>query len=116
MKMMVEYNRVLLSRAAARDLYDFNNMISFGLFNESENGLFRKSIIFYNTILQETVNKFFDTSAIDGLKFPKIKRDLLPVLRNKDFLDLEMMKSKAKEYIAGLMWVTDREMQYMESF
>ena len=86
--MMVEYNRVLLSRAAARDLYDFNNMISFGLFNESEN----------------------------GLKFPKIKRDLLPVLRNKDFLDLEMMKSKAKEYIAGLMRVTDKEMQYMESF
>ena len=38
------------------------------------------------------------------------------MLRNKDFLDLEMMKSKAKEYVAGLMRVTDREMQYMESF
>lgn len=116
MEIFAAKTNALLSRAAARDLYDFNNMISFGLFDESENDLFRKSIIFYNTISQETVNKFFDTSAIDGLKFPKIKRDLLPVLRNKDFLDLEMMKSKAKEYIAGLMRVTDREMQYMESF
>lgn len=51
-----------------------------GLFDESENDLFRKSIIFYY------------------------------------FVDLEMMRSKAKEYIAGLMRVTDREMQIGRTF
>lgn len=106
----------LISRAAARDLYDFNNMINFGLFDESENELFRKSIIFYNTISQQTVNKSFDTTAIDTLTFPKIKRDLFPVLRNKEFFDLEARKRKAKECIAELMKVTEKEMRYMEAF
>ena len=86
------------------------------MFDESENDLFRKSIIFYNTISQETINKAFDTSAIDGLTFSKIKRDLFPVLRNKEFFDLEGRKRKAKEYMAELMQITEKEMQYMEAF
>lgn len=106
----------LISRAATRDLYDFNNMITFNLFDESEIELFRKSIIFYNTISQESVNKSFDTSAIDTLTFPKIKRDLFPVLRNKEFFDLESRKKSAKKYIAEVMNVTESEMQYMEAF
>lgn len=116
MEIFAAKTNALISRAAARDLYDFNNMISFGLFDESENDLFRKSIIFYNTISQETVNKSFDTSAIDSLTFPKIKRDLLPVLRNKEFFDLEERKRAAKEYIADLMQMTEKEIQYMEAF
>lgn len=43
----------------------------------------------------------------------------LPVLADvfdDDFLDLEMMKLKAKEYMAGLMRVTDREMQIGRTF
>lgn len=116
MEIFAAKTNALISRAAARDLYDFNNMISFGLFDESENDLFRKSIIFYNTISQETVNKSFDTSAIDSLTFPKIKRDLFPVLRNKEFFNLEERKRAAKEYIADLMQITEKEMQYMEAF
>ena len=102
MEIFAAKTNALISRAAARDLYDFNNMIRFGLFDESENNLFRKSIIFYNTISQETVNKSFDTSAIDSLTFPKIKRDLFPVLRNKEFFDLEERKRATKEYIVDL--------------
>lgn len=116
MEIFAAKTNALISRAAARDLYDFNNMISFGLFDESENDLFRKSIIFYNTISQETVNKSFETSAIDSLTFPKIKRDLFPVLRNKEFFDLEERKRAAKEYIEDLMQTTEKEMQYMEAF
>lgn len=116
MEIFAAKTNALISRAAARDLYDFNNMIRFGLFDESENDLFRKSIIFYNTISQETVNKSFDTSAIDSLTFPKIKRDLFPVLRNKEFFDLEERKRTTKEYIADLMQITEKEMQYMEAF
>ena len=106
----------LLSRAAARDLYDFDNMVRYDLFDESERTLFRKSIIFYNTISQEKVNLSFDTSAIDSLSFTKIKRDLFPVLRNKECFDLEGKKTRAKEYIAELMKMTAKERQYMEAF
>ena len=57
----------LMSRAAARDLYDFNNMIYFDLLDESEYELFRKCIIFYASISADKINKIFNTSAIDGL-------------------------------------------------
>lgn len=106
----------LISRAAARDLYDFNNMEYYGLFDESEEELFRKSIIFYNTISQETINMSFDTSAIDRLTFSKIRRDLFPVLRKKDNFDLEARKAMAKAYIEKLMTMTDTEKEYMLAF
>lgn len=82
----------LMNRAAARDLYDFNNMIFYGLFDESEYELFKKCIIFYASISAEIINKTFDTSAIDGLSFNKIRRDLFPVLRKKDNFNLEERK------------------------
>lgn len=106
----------LLSRAAARDLYDFNNMIYYGLFDESESVLFRKCIIFYNTISQKTINKTFDTSAIDRLDYGRIKRDLFPVLRERDNFKLEERKRQAKEYISFLMQISEQELEYMERF
>ncbi|MDD3251386.1 MAG: nucleotidyl transferase AbiEii/AbiGii toxin family protein [Lachnospiraceae bacterium] len=106
----------LMSRAAARDLYDFNSMVYYGLFDSSEEDMFRKCIIFYNTISQETVNKTFDTAAVDRLTFQKIRRDLFPVLRKKDHFDLEERKINAKKYISALMQVTPEEMEYMEAF
>lgn len=71
---------------------------------------------FYNTISQETVNKQFDTSAIERLSFQKIRRDLFPVLRKKDNFELEERKSSARKYLSRLMQVTKKEMEYMEAF
>ena len=106
----------LMSRAAARDLYDFNNMIYFSLFDESEYELLRKCIIFYASISAEQINKTFDTSAIDRLDFSKIRRDLFPVLRKKDNFNLEERKSKAKEFIRELMILTPEETKYLKLF
>jgi len=44
----------LMDRAAARDLYDVNNMILFGLFDESEQELLRKSVVFYSALASRT--------------------------------------------------------------
>lgn len=106
----------LMSRAAARDLYDFNNMIYFGLFDESEYELFRKCIVFYATISAQEINKTFDTFAIDTLNFVKIRRDLFPVLRKKENFDLEERKQAAKKFIRELMVLTSEEKEYMEAF
>lgn len=110
----------LLSRAAARDLYDFNNLVTSDLFqNKTEAGLLRKTIIFYATISAETVNKTFDTSAIDSLTFSKIRRDLFPVLTKseaKSHFQLEQYKNAAKEYIHNLMVLTPEEKEYMDRF
>ena len=106
----------LMSRAAARDLYDFNNMIFYGLFGETEYELFRKCIIFYASVSAEVINKEFNTSAIDSLNFTKIRRDLFPVLRKKDNFDLEERKKKAKEFIDNLMILTLQEKEYLDAF
>ena len=110
----------LLSRAAARDLYDFNNLVTSDLFqNKTEADLLRKTIIFYATISAETVNKTFDTSAIDSLTFSKIRRDLFPVLTKseaKSHFQLEQYKNAAKEYIHNLMVLTPEEKEYMDRF
>lgn len=106
----------LMSRAAARDLYDFNNMIFYGLFDETEYELFRKCIIFYASVSAEVINKEFDTSEIDSLNFTKIRRDLFPVLRKKDNFDLEERKKKAKGFINNLMVLTPQEKEYLDAF
>jgi len=106
----------LMSRAAARDLYDFNNMIYFGLFDESEYELLRKCIIFYASISAEQINKTFDASAIDRLDFSKIRRDLFPVLRKRDNFNLEERKNISKEFIKRLMILTPRESEYLNLF
>ena len=115
MEIFAAKTNALLSRAAARDLYDFCNMIDMRLFFEEEDK-FRKCIIFYATISAKEVNKTFDTSAIDSLVFSKIKSDLFPVLAVRDKFDLEGKKQQAKEYIASLMKPTEAENDYMERF
>lgn len=43
--------KALLDRAAARDLYDVSNMVKFGLFDSSEQGLLRKCTLFSQSLI-----------------------------------------------------------------
>lgn len=115
MEIFAAKGNALISRAAARDLYDWGNLIAENLFGD-ERDLFRKCFAFYATISAETVNRNFDTSAIDSLKFDKIRRDLFPVLSKKDNFKLDERKQEAKDYIAELMQLTGREQEYMDRF
>ena len=115
MEIFAAKGNALISRAAARDLYDWGNLIAKNLFEEQRD-MFRKCLAFYATISAETVNREFDTSAIDSLKFDKIRRDLLPVLSKKDNFKLDERKQQAKDYIAELMQLTKREQEYMNRF
>ena len=115
MEIFAAKTNALISRAVARDLYDFCNMIDAKMFSGEED-MFRKCIVFYATISAKEVNKEFDTSAIDGLVFSKIKSDLFPVLALRDKFDLEGKKQQAKDYIASIMKLTPQETDYMERF
>lgn len=115
MEIFAAKGNALISRAAARDLYDWGNLIAKNLFAE-ERDMFRKCFAFYATISAEAVNRNFDTSAIDSLKFNKIRRDLFPVLSKKDNFMLEERKQQAKDYIADLMKLTENEEEYMDRF
>jgi len=115
MEIFAAKTNALISRAAARDLYDFCTMADMKLFSDEED-LFRKCIIFYATISAKEVNKNFDTSAIDSLTFSKIKSDLFSVLAVRDKFDLDGKKQQAKDYIKHLMNPTESEMDYINSF
>lgn len=106
----------LLSRAAARDLYDVRNMIRYGIFDKSEEEMLKKCVIFYAAISAKNINKTFDITAIDGITKRKIKTDLYPVIRRKDDFDLESAKKLVKEYIAELMVLTKKEKAFLDEF
>lgn len=107
----------LMSRAAVRDLYDFENLINLSILEDSRD-LFKKCIIFYTTISQEIdkIDINFGTSAIDHIKFHDIKRFLFPVINNKSFFDLKKRQDEAKTYLSNLMILTDSEKEYMKQF
>lgn len=106
----------LLSRAATRDLYDARNMIRFGIFDESQEKLLKKCVIFYAAISAKDISKTFDTKAIDSITKRKIKTDLIPVIKRKDDFDLEPAKKIVKEYISDLMVLTKDEKEFLDRF
>jgi predicted nucleotidyltransferase component of viral defense system len=109
----------LLSRAAARDLYDARNMIHYGLFDESEEEMLRKCVVFYAAISardKNSINKTFDTKGIDSITKRKIKTDLNPVIKTKDDFELEPAKKLVKEYITDLMVLTKEEKEFLDKF
>ncbi len=106
----------LMSRAAARDLYDVYNMIKFGLFDESEQEHLRKSVVFYAAISAKEINKSFDIRAIENITKYKIRTDLFPVITKRDSFDLDSAKKAVKEYISELVVLTPEEQEFLDRF
>ena len=106
----------LLSRAAARDLYDTYNMVRLEVFNQQDFDLLRKSIVFYTTISQENIFENYDLNAIDHISIRKIRTDLLPVIQKGEFIELERIKDVVKDFLAKLMILTPDEKTFLELF
>jgi predicted nucleotidyltransferase component of viral defense system len=106
----------LLSRAAARDLYDNYIMIRYGLFRKSEFDLLRKSVVFYTAISQQEIPQIYDMNRIDAITIHKIKTDLLPVIHKGEFVELENMKNTVKGFIEKLLLLTDDEKAFLKAF
>ncbi len=106
----------LLNRTAPRDLYDIHNMLEFGLFDESEERLLRKCVVFYSCISSETVPKEFTFENINKMPQNKIKTDLLPVLRYSAYFDLSPAREKVIGYLKDLLVLEDKEKEFMRNF
>ncbi len=106
----------LLSRAAARDLYDTYRMIKYELIIDKERALLRKVIVFYAAISAKTINKEFSTKALDNITERRIKRELYPVITIRDEFSLEPAKKLVKAYISDLMNLTEDEYEFLERF
>jgi len=106
----------LLTRAAARDLYDINNMIYFGLFDETELPLLKKCAIFYYAVGGEAVSETFNLEKIDELTEYKIRTDLYPVIRKKERFDLTAAKQRVSDYLSMFSVISDNEAEFLRVF
>ena len=106
----------LLSRSAARDLYDTYNMVHLKLFDDSELTELRRAIVFYTAISQEEVPEQYKVSAIDRITIRKIRTDLLPVIQKGQFIELEQMKAEVKTFLERLLVLTEQEQEFLRLF
>lgn len=106
----------LLSRAAARDLYDTYNMINFGLFDDSEMDILRRCVVLYTAISQEEILDEYDLDKIDFITIRKLRTDLLPVIKKGEFVELEHIKKIVKSFIRELLVLTEEEKEFLRLF
>ncbi len=106
----------LLNRAAPRDLYDIFNMQKYGLFDKTQERLFRKCVMFYAAIASETVPEHFDLNGIGSIAAQKIKTDLAPVLRRGERFDLAFAQKQVKDYLANILRPKNSELSFWQVF
>lgn len=106
----------LLNRTAPRDLYDIHNLLELGLFDESEQDMLKKCVVFYSCIGSETVHKEFTFESLDNMPQNKIKTDLLPVLRFGAYFDLKPAREKVADYLKSLLVLTPQETEFIDNF
>lgn len=106
----------LLSRTAPRDLYDIHNMVKFGLFNESEEEMFRKCAVFYSAIGAERPPENFQLNNVGKVSAMQIKRDLNPVLRKGEKFHLEEIQKEVQEYLSSILVPTQEELKFWKAF
>lgn len=106
----------LLNRAAPRDLYDMFNMQKYGLFDETQERLFKRCIMFYAAIASENTPKCFDLDGIGNISAQKIKTDLTPVLRRGEHFDFADAQKQVKTYLSDILKPEDTELAFWQAF
>jgi hypothetical protein len=106
----------LLTRTAMRDLYDINNMLKFGLFDESQYDMLRKCAVFYAAIAGERAIDSSAVQKIDAVTYQQVRTDLKPVLRKDDDFNLEAAKKSVKEFLTELLILSPDEHEFLEAF
>lgn len=106
----------LLTRAAARDLYDMNYMIRYGLFDEEETQIYRKCVVFYLAIATVMPPYTINFDAIETITQHKIHTDLYPVIRDRDVFDLDSAKESVRNYLENTLVLTENEKLFLSEF
>jgi predicted nucleotidyltransferase component of viral defense system len=107
----------LSGRAAARDLYDLNNIAYFGLFDERQLTLLRKSAVFYQAVAGDTKSQGFNfAKAFAEITERKIRTDLFPMIRNTERFDFPAAKQRVAEFLAENLTLTEPEKKFLKEF
>lgn len=106
----------LLTRGAARDLYDMNYMIRYCLFSEEELALYRQCVVFYLAVATEYPITEIDYRSMNGITPHKIMTDLKPVIRDRDAFDLDTAKETVMDFLDGNLYLTDKDIAFLTDF
>jgi hypothetical protein len=106
----------LLTRTAARDLFDISHMIVHNLFNETETVMLRKCTIFYSALGLTEPPTDIDFERVYSLTSHKIRTDLQPVLRKRDRFDLQVAQERVKTYLEAILVLEDDEQRFLDNF
>ena len=106
----------LLTRSAARDLYDMNNLISYNIFGDKETNLLKKCMIFYSVVSCDSKLEDLSLKTIDNITKYKIRTDLNPVIRKKEVFDLNLAKENVKKFISKLLELSESEKLFLNNF
>ena len=91
-------------------------MLNFGLFDESEQELLRKCVVFYSAIGTEETPTSFSFDSILAIRQNQIKTDLLPVLRNSVYFDAKTAQDECVAYLEELLKLTEQELAFLRAF
>jgi len=106
----------LTSRAAARDLYDINNMIVMELFNAAECNMLRKCAVFYLAIAGTPENQTLAPERLTVITQRKIKTDLFPVISNSERFDFHTVKQRVAGFLEQQMVPDEKEREFLTRF
>ena len=103
-------------RAAARDLYDLNNMVYFGLFDEHEISLLRKCAVFYMAVAGNISTNGFSFERASSITSHKVKTDLFPMIRSAERFDLQAAHERVSGFLREHMALTEKESEFLKHF
>jgi len=106
----------LLTRAAVRDLYDANRMISHLSLSENDKELLRKCILFYFSIGSGGIPESLDFAMLKRITEYRIRTELLPVLRKTEKIDLDEILKGVEKFLSNLLVFTTRESEFIDKF
>ena len=106
----------LIYRAAARDLYDINNMLKYSLFDECETELLRKSVVFYVAVGGKTIPKSITFDNAMNITPYVVKRDLNPVIKANERFSLETAQKNITSFWETSMRLTGSEKEFLQNF
>ncbi len=103
----------LLSRGAARDLFDVYALIDAKV--KFKKTILKKTVIFLGCLIREDFRKF-SANKIHSISGRNIKTDLSPLLRKTAIPSREKMIATVEPFLKGLLTMTKREYGYVDYF
>lgn len=103
-------------RAAARDLYDVNNMVTHGLFSEPDTEMMRKCAVFYMAVAGNISTHRFSFARISDITPHKVKTELYPMIRSAERFDLPAARDRVSAFLDERMALTDSESEFLRRF